>query len=118
MKVHSQFFHIQWERQNFQLKRHSLLPEVWSSWDGQFREATLWSTIGVGLNVDVSIRIISEHACTLNRDSVPFRLLVFGMAIYSLGVSASRATVYLRLYLGLAQSRHSTNNRGMHKQVS
>lgn len=64
----------------------------------------MWFTVGAGLNVDVFLRTTWEHACTLNRDSAPFRLLVFGVAIYSLGVSASRATVYLRLCLGLAQS--------------
>lgn len=34
-------------------------------------------------------------------ESVPFRFLVFGMVVYILGVSVSRATVYLRLGLGL-----------------
>ena len=35
------------------------------------------------------------------QESVPFRLLVVGMVVYILGVSFSRATVYLRLGLGL-----------------
>lgn len=63
---------------------------------GQFKEATPRFPIGIRQNVEVSLGILKAHApCT--QPSVPVRRLVFAMDIYSLGVSVSCATVYLRL---------------------
>lgn len=116
MKPHSQFFHIQWERQSFQLKRHShpqcRAPGTSSLGTHGSLLMSSWMSIwpwGLQTKLCQNVHMPQE------KDSALFWPSAFGTVIYSFCLFVSRNAVHLGPSLGCGTKQAFKSKWGMHK---
>lgn len=116
MKLHSQFFHIQWERQSFQLKRHShpqcRAPGTSSLGTHGSLLMSSWMSIwpwGLQTKLCQNVHMPQE------KDSALFWPSAFGTVIYSFCLFVSCTAVHLGPSLGRGTKQAFKSKWGMHK---